>query len=81
MTGDQAQKLIDLERYPIERLDDDGAQELIGRCQADLRATGACVLEGFVPSTVLSAVIEEVSPHLGDAHYKIKHHNSLSDRR
>ena len=39
--------LIDIGRYPVDEVDGAGAA-LVERCRADLEATGACQLDGFL---------------------------------
>ena len=38
--------VIDLERYPIDRLDSPAGQDLVARCGGELAATGASDVEG-----------------------------------
>ena len=44
-------RLVDTDRYPIDDLDSEAGRELIARCRADLAATGACQLDGFLRPT------------------------------
>ena len=46
-TGDPA-RFVDLLRYPILDPEAPAAQALISRCCAELRASGACILPGFL---------------------------------
>jgi len=49
------QDLVDLERYPITRLNSPAGRALIAQCQAELKAEGAANLDGFLlPDAVLS---------------------------
>ena len=66
---------IDLERYPIDQPGSEPYRRLLERCQADLVATGACVLDGFMKPECLPAVVAEVEPNLGNAFYKTKRHS------
>ncbi|QEX15295.1 hypothetical protein FRZ44_05780 [Hypericibacter terrae] len=56
--------LLDLERYPIDRLDSSAAKALIARCQADLDEQGMFDLEDFVRREVIEACAEEMRPRM-----------------
>ncbi|TGG93328.1 hypothetical protein E4656_09745 [Natronospirillum operosum] len=61
--------LLDLERYPIDRLDSVVGKALIQHCRKQLEDDGCVVLEQFVPTealTRLEAETERLSP---EAHY------------
>ena len=66
---------IDLERYPIDQPGSAAYRRLFERCAADLAASGACVLDGFMKPECLPAVVAEVEPNLGNAFYKTKSHS------
>ena len=66
---------IDLERYPIDQPGTAAFYRLMADCDADLAATGACVLDGFMKPDGLPAVVAEVEPYLGNAFYKTKSHS------
>ncbi len=66
---------IDLERYPIDRPGTAAFDRLLADCAADLAASGACVLEGFMKPERLPAVVAEIEPNLGNAFYKTKRHS------
>lgn len=65
----QLPEIVDLERYPIDRLDDPAAAALLETCRRQLGADGCVVLEGFVrPDAVVG--LEAETAHLGpSAHY------------
>ena len=75
MDAIQPQDAIDLARYPIEDLESARAKALIADCQAGLKETGACVLDGFVPPDRVAGAVAEVEGNLGEAFYKTKQHN------
>ncbi|MGH6893676.1 MAG: HalD/BesD family halogenase [Dongiaceae bacterium] len=56
--------VLDLERYPIDRLDSADARALVQRCQAGLDADGMFNLEGFVRPDVIERCAAEVRPML-----------------
>jgi hypothetical protein len=51
--------LIDADRYPIDDLDSDAGVALVARCRADLDATGACQLEGFLRKDAVDRLVSE----------------------
>lgn len=53
-------RLVDLDRYPIHRLDTPPAASLLDRCRRQMRDVGACVLPGFLRADAVAATIEEV---------------------
>jgi hypothetical protein len=56
--------LLDLQRYPIDRLDTPEGQALVARCQADLAAEGMFDLEELVHRQVIEACAQELRPQL-----------------
>jgi hypothetical protein len=57
-TGDPA-RFVDLVRYPIRHPEATAAQALIARCRAELRASGACILPGFLTAEALARMADE----------------------
>lgn len=68
--------IVDLDRYPIVPPDGDGAQNLVHRCRAELRAQGACQLEGFMRPDAVQAVLAEARVAEGFAHNTEATHNA-----
>lgn len=61
--------IVDLGRYPVDRLDEASGQELVAQCRDQLRDDGCVVLERFVRENALvrlEAETSELGPH---AHY------------
>jgi len=56
--------ILDLERYPIDRIDSAEAETLVARCRADLHANGMFNLEGFVRADAIERCAAEVQPLL-----------------
>jgi hypothetical protein len=54
-----ARELVDTGRYPIDQLDSDAGRALVERCRADLAASGACQLEGFLRDTAVERLVGE----------------------
>jgi hypothetical protein len=52
------EQLVDLERYPLGRLDSAGA-ELVARCQQELEDHAVCHLPGFVRAEAVAAICAE----------------------
>lgn len=50
-------RLIDLERYPLDRLDSDAGEALIARCVNDLQAKGMFTLAGFMRRQVIDEIL------------------------
>jgi len=57
-------RILDLQRYPIDRLDRPEARALIARCQADLDAEGMFDLEGLVRPEVIERCATGLRPML-----------------
>jgi 2OG-Fe(II) oxygenase superfamily len=49
---------VDLERYPIDRLDSPEGQALVARCQDDMAAHGVSQLPGFLTSVAIEEILE-----------------------
>lgn len=68
--------LLDLERYPLDRLEAPETRALIARCQADLEAEGMFDLEGFVRRGAIERCAEELRPRMArDAFTHKRRHN------
>ncbi len=57
-------KVIDLERFPINRLNDPEGIDLIERCKQELHAHGMFNLDGFLTPQAIDKAIGEVKPVL-----------------
>lgn len=60
-------KLIDLDRYPIDRPDSEDYAALVARCRQDLANGGMFNLDGFVRADAVEKAVAEVSPPLETA--------------
>jgi hypothetical protein len=67
--------IVDLDRYPIASPVRDAARELGQRCRAELRAQGACQLEGFMRPDAVQAVLADARAQEGSAHATEATHN------
>ena len=61
--------LVDTERFPLDRLDDDRGRDFIAGCRSDLARTAICVLEDFVRPHALAAMVDETSPLIPQGYY------------
>jgi hypothetical protein len=69
--------LIDLQRYPLDRLDAPEAKALITRCRADLEAEGMFDLEGFVRREVIDDCAEGLQPRLARESFTHKRRHNV----
>jgi len=63
------QGFVDLERFPIHRLDGGAGQRLIEDCRRQLRADGCVVLKNFVPDAAIARLERETLELSPRAHY------------
>ena len=61
-------KLIDLDRYPIDRLDNKAGQLLVARCRSDLDDCAAAILPNFVRQAAVTKMAEEAECLVQVAH-------------
>lgn len=54
--------LLDLDHYPLDRLESGEAQALVARCRSDLHARGMFNLPGLVRPEVLQSTVAELEP-------------------
>jgi len=57
---EELNRLIDLDRYPIDRLDAPDGQALVAQCKKNLDAQAAATLPGFVRAEALAGLTAEV---------------------
>jgi hypothetical protein len=68
--------LIDLDRYPIDRLDSPEGVRLAERCKADLAVQGMFNLEGFVRAAAIDRAVSALEPLIDGAGYRhARRHN------
>jgi hypothetical protein len=68
--------LLDLDRYPIDRLDAPEAERLIDRCKTELAAHGMFNLEGLVKPRAIATAVSELDPLIDSASYRhARRHN------
>jgi hypothetical protein len=64
----QAMQWIDLDRHPIDALDAPPGRALVDRCREQLRASGACELEGFLRPEAAMRLAAETEERAALAH-------------
>jgi hypothetical protein len=67
--------VIDLDRYPVDRLDSPAGQDLVARCRRDLAAAGASDLEGFIRPAAVAAVVDWAMTAMAKAYRTDTEHN------
>src|SRR5689334_13706154 len=67
--------LVDLERYPITRLDSPAGRALIARCQVELKTEGAANLDEFLLADAALALSREAEALLPQAVVSRHHRN------
>ncbi|RIK97987.1 MAG: hypothetical protein DCC71_21365 [Proteobacteria bacterium] len=68
-TPDAPARFVDLERYPILDLDAPPARTLVGRARAQLAASGACELPGFLTRDATARMAAESDALIGRGHF------------
>ena len=61
-------KLIDLDRYPIDRLESKVGQRLVAQCRVDLDDCAAAILPGFVRQSAILKMAKEAESLIQVAH-------------
>jgi len=61
-------KLIDLDRYPIDRLDNKAGQLLVAQCRSDLDDRAAAILPSFVRQSAIIRMAEQAESLVQVAH-------------
>ena len=73
-------RILDLDRFPLDRLDGVRGRELLARCRRELRDTGMFSLAGLIRPEALARCISEVQPLLGTAAFThSREHNVYFD--
>ena len=67
--------VIDLERYPIDRLESPAGQDLVARCGRELAAVGASDLEGFIRPAAVASAAHWAMTAMPDAYRTDTEHN------
>jgi 2OG-Fe(II) oxygenase superfamily len=62
MTQPSLAEIVDLDRYPVDRLESAAGRALVAKARAELRTVGACDLRGFLrPEAITAAVASALS--------------------
>ena len=63
------QTIIDLDQYPLDRLDSDAGKALIARCRSDLARDGLFNLAGLLRPAVIIDLLDELKPLIANASF------------
>ena len=73
-------RILDLDRFPLDRRDGVRGRELLARCRRELRETGMFSLPGLIRSPALERCISEVEPLFATAAFThAREHNIYFD--
>ncbi len=73
-------ELLDLDRYPLHRLDSEAGRALVQRCIADLESSGMFTLAGFMRRDVIDAILPELEQRFEtEAFTHAREHNIYFD--
>ncbi len=73
--------ILDLDRYPLDRLDSPEARALVARCQADLDQYGMFNLDGLLKPGALTGAVAEVKPVLDSASFTHRRSHNIYFRK
>ncbi|HWK47569.1 MAG TPA: hypothetical protein VNT30_22795 [Stellaceae bacterium] len=62
--------LIDTDRYPIHDLDSAAGQALLAQCREQMKATGSCLLPGFLTPAAVARMAAEAAAVAPSAHHR-----------
>ena len=68
VSTEEIYRLIDLDRYPIDRLQDKVGQMLVAQCRSDLDDCAAAILPSFVRQAAITKIAEEAESLVQVAH-------------
>jgi len=68
VSTEEMNKLIDLDRYPIDRLDNKAGQLLVAQCRSDLDDCAAAMLPSFIRQAAITKMAEEAESLVQVAH-------------
>lgn len=74
-TRPRIQEVIDLDRYPLKRLDSTEGRALLDSCWAELRASGACQLPGLFRPAAVARLVAEATTMREEAFTTNRSHN------
>jgi hypothetical protein len=70
-------KLLDLDRYPIDRPDSSACRALVERCKADLAGKGFFNLDGLVRKEAIASAIAELKPVIATKAFTHKREHNI----
>lgn len=69
--------ILDLDRYPLDRLDSPDGKALIARCRAELAGNGMFNLDGLVRPRALAGAVAEIKPVLDSAAFTHRRRHNI----
>jgi alkylated DNA repair dioxygenase AlkB len=69
--------LIDLERYPLDRLDSDAGNALLARCRDELERDGLFNLAGLLRAEVVAELLRELRPLMASASFTHRRRHNI----
>lgn len=73
--------ILDLDRYPVDRLGTPAGDDLVASCQAELAAQGMFNLPGFVHPAVIDLAAEQLKPLIETVSFTHKRSHNVYFRR
>ncbi len=70
-------QLLDLDRYPLGRLDSPSGQDLVARCRRELERDGMFNLEGLVRPAAIEACARDLEPLMDDQSFTHKRRHNI----
>lgn len=71
-----ANNMVDLERYPINSINEGTGKDFAQQCRRDYLETGLCMLPGFIRPESLAELASEAENMRGDAYFCKSTHNA-----
>jgi len=72
-------ELVDLVRYPIDRLDGAEGRALVDRCRREFTDTGVVVLPDFLTPSTVAAIVDEAAAGVAQTFVSVDDHNVFLD--
>jgi len=69
--------LLDLDRYPLHRLDSEAGQQLLRKCETDLDRNGMFTLQGFLRATVVDDILPDLLRRLDEESFTHERENKI----
>ena len=70
-------QFLDLDRYPLDRLNGPSGQDLVARCRRELERDGMFNLEGLIPPAAIEACARDLKPLMDDRSFTHKRWHNI----